>query len=194
MRRVLVALLLALPAFPGGLAAQAAPRADDVATPAAIVLATYAAINRPAGEDFDWDGFRSLFLPGATLIPNVQQTGGAFRPLTVDAFIEWIDGATVVGGPSDRGFFEEEVHNEIREYGTIAQVFSFVPPAIPFAMALRLAAEEPVPIWQIAATLVWGTVCVLGMIWMAAKIFRVGVLMYGKPPSLLELLKWLRYT
>ena len=48
-------------------------------------------------------------------------------------------------------------------------------------------------LWQVPVTIVWGYACVLGMIWMAAKIFRVGVLMYGKPPSPLQLLKWLRY-
>jgi ABC-2 type transport system permease protein len=77
--------------------------------------------------------------------------------------------------------------------GAVALVFSFVPPAIPFAMALRLAAEEPIPVWQIGATLVWGSVCVWAMVWMCSRIFRIGVLMYGKPPSPLTLLKWLRY-
>ena len=78
--------------------------------------------------------------------------------------------------------------------GAFSTVVSFIPPAIPFAMILRLAADEPVPWWQTAATLVWGYVCVLAMVWMAAKIFRVGVLMYGKPPTPIQLLKWLRYS
>ncbi|MHC4709400.1 MAG: ABC transporter permease [Planctomycetota bacterium] len=78
--------------------------------------------------------------------------------------------------------------------GGIATAFSFIPPAIPFVMILRVAADEPVPLWQIPATILWGTACVAGMIWMAAKIFRVGVLMYGKPPSPLQLVKWVRYT
>ena len=78
--------------------------------------------------------------------------------------------------------------------GSIATAFSFIPPAIPFVMILRLAADEPVPWWQIPATILWGYACVVGMVWMAAKIFRVGVLMYGKPPSPLQLLKWLRYS
>ena len=78
--------------------------------------------------------------------------------------------------------------------GSIATAFSFIPPAIPFVMILRLAADEPVPWWQIPATIVWGYVCVVGMVWMAAKIFRVGVLMYGKPPSPWQLIKWLRYS
>ncbi len=79
--------------------------------------------------------------------------------------------------------------------GTLATVCSYVPPAIPFVMILRIASDEGVrPLWEIPLTIVWGFACVLGMVWMAAKVFRVGVLMYGKPPSPLQLLKWLRYA
>jgi ABC-2 type transport system permease protein len=78
--------------------------------------------------------------------------------------------------------------------GPIASIFSFIPPAIPFVMILRLPSAESVPLWQIPATMVWGYACVLAMIWMAAKVFRVGVLMYGKPPSPLQLIKWVRYS
>jgi len=78
--------------------------------------------------------------------------------------------------------------------GPVATIFSFVPPAIPFAMILRHVAEEPVPAWEYPATIIWGIICAIGMMWLAAKIFRVGVLMYGKPPSLIELIKWVRYS
>ena len=78
--------------------------------------------------------------------------------------------------------------------GGLATSFSYIPPAIPFVMILRIAADEPVPLWQIPVTIVWGYACVLAMVWMSAKIFRVGVLMYGKPPSPLQLIKWLRYA
>ncbi len=78
--------------------------------------------------------------------------------------------------------------------GGLATAFSFIPPASPFVMILRLAADEPVPAWQIPATIAWGYACVLGMIWMAAKIFRIGVLMYGKPPTPGQLIRWLRYA
>ena len=78
--------------------------------------------------------------------------------------------------------------------GAVATAFSFIPPAIPFVMILRVAADEPVPLWQIPATIVWGYICVAGMVWLAAKIFRVGVLMYGKPPSPIQLIKWARYS
>ena len=78
--------------------------------------------------------------------------------------------------------------------GLIATWCSFIPLAAPFAMILRLAAEEPIPTWQIPVSIIWGYICVLAMVWGASKIFRVGVLMYGKPPSPLELIKWMRYS
>jgi ABC-2 type transport system permease protein len=78
--------------------------------------------------------------------------------------------------------------------GAIASVASFVPPAIPFVMILRLCADEAVPLWQTIASIIWGYGCVVGMVWAASKIFRVGVLMTGKPPNPIELLKWIRYS
>jgi ABC-2 type transport system permease protein len=75
---------------------------------------------------------------------------------------------------------------------TFAQICSFVPPISPFIMILRLAGAESVPIWQIPATIVVGILTVIVMAWMAAKIFRIGVLMYGKPPNISTLIRWIR--
>lgn len=96
----------------------------DVASPEAIVEALYASINRAPGENFDWDRMRSLYIPEATMIPSLEQTGGEFRVLTVEDFIAWVDEGTVVGGPDDRGFREEGIANRVERYGDIAQVFS----------------------------------------------------------------------
>lgn len=75
--------------------------------------------------------------------------------------------------------------------GPLATIAGFVPPAIPFVMILRLtAATEPIPLWQTALSIVWGFACAFGMLWLAARIFRVGVLMQGKPPTPRELIKW----
>ena len=78
--------------------------------------------------------------------------------------------------------------------GMLATVTSFIPPLIPFVMILRVAGSEPIPMWQILLSFGIGFPAMVGMVWMSAKIFRVGVLMYGKPPSPLELLKWVRYS
>jgi ABC-2 type transport system permease protein len=78
--------------------------------------------------------------------------------------------------------------------GLLATVASFIPPMTPFAMILRITGSEPVPTWQIIATIIYGYAMMVAMVGICAKIFRVGVLMYGKPPTPLELLKWVRYS
>ena len=73
-----------------------------------------------------------------------------------------------------------------------ATVLSFVPPLGPFVTVLRLASPEPTPPWQVVLSLTVGIASVVGAIWTAAKIFRIGVLMYGKPPTLRTMLRWVR--
>lgn len=76
--------------------------------------------------------------------------------------------------------------------GTFATIMSFIPPAIPFVMILRLAStSEPVAAWQVALSLVVGAASVVAMLWAATRIFRVGILMQGKPPTPRELLRWM---
>ncbi|MFO0872617.1 MAG: ABC transporter permease [Phycisphaerales bacterium] len=78
--------------------------------------------------------------------------------------------------------------------GWLATVASFIPPLIPFVMILRVtAANEPVAAWQVALSIVWGYTAMIGMVWLASRIFRVGVLMQGKTPTPRELLRWLAY-
>jgi ABC-2 type transport system permease protein len=59
-------------------------------------------------------------------------------------------------------------------------------------MMLRICADTNTPMWQILTTLLLLWLTVLFAIWAAAKIFRIGVLMYGKPPTLGELIRWAR--
>jgi ABC-2 type transport system permease protein len=75
---------------------------------------------------------------------------------------------------------------------TFAQVCSFVPLINPFVMILRISGSEPIPFWQIPASILVGLLTVVVMVWLAAKIFRIGVLMYGKPPNVATLLRWVR--
>ncbi len=78
--------------------------------------------------------------------------------------------------------------------GLFAVVLSFLPPITPMVMILRIAAWPEIPLWQIAASFVLLALSVPAMLWIAARIFRVGILMYGKPPSPREILRWIRYA
>lgn len=71
-------------------------------------------------------------------------------------------------------------------------VMSFVPGINPFVMMIRLCGSEPPPTWQIPVSILIGLLSVLFCAWAAAKIFRIGVLMYGKPPNLRTLIRWVR--
>ena len=76
-------------------------------------------------------------------------------------------------------------------HGTVSQVFSYIPFTSPVVMLMRI--PFGVPIWQqvISLVLLFGTFFVTVL--MAAKIYRIGILMYGKKPSYKELAKWLKY-
>jgi ABC-2 type transport system permease protein len=73
----------------------------------------------------------------------------------------------------------------------MASVLSWIPPLTPFVMINRLAASKTIPLWEILATIAMLVVALAFAIWFAARVFRVGILMYGKPPYLRELGRWL---
>jgi len=77
--------------------------------------------------------------------------------------------------------------------GMIATITSFTPPLLPFVMILRVTAStEPVALWQVILSIGIGLGSVIVMVWMCARIFRIGILMQGKPPNILQLAKWIR--
>jgi len=70
---------------------------------------------------------------------------------------------------------------------------SLFPATAPIVMMLRMGAQTP-PIWQFAASIALLVVSVWGVLWLSARLYRVGILMYGKRATLPELLRWLRYS
>lgn len=75
--------------------------------------------------------------------------------------------------------------------GIVAQIFSFIPLTSPVVMMMRIPHGVPL-IEQIISLLILFLSVIL-VIWIAAKIYRIGILMYGKKPSYKELIKWLKY-
>lgn len=103
--------------------APAPPAANpaDVASVDAIIAAVYDVISGPAGKKRDWDRMRSLFVPGARLIPTgPRQTGGyGSRVLTVDNYIERAGGVF-----EKEGFYEKEAARQTEQFGQIVHAFS----------------------------------------------------------------------
>lgn len=76
-------------------------------------------------------------------------------------------------------------------HGTVATVFSMVPLTSPIVMLMRI--PFGVPWWQIVLSITILFATFFFVVWFASKIYRVGILMYGKKPTWRELYKWLKY-
>jgi hypothetical protein len=106
---------------PAATPAPPAANPADVGSIDAIIAAVYDVISGPAGKKRDWDRMRSLFIPGARLIPTGPGRAGGYgsRVVTVDGYIE---------GSSPffekEGFYESEISRVTDQFGQIAHVFS----------------------------------------------------------------------
>ena len=60
-------------------------------------------------------------------------------------------------------------------------------------MFLRMASQTP-PVWQFAVSILLLILGIWGTLWFSSRLYRVGILMYGKRATLPELLRWLRYS
>ncbi|MCO6162754.1 ABC transporter permease [Flavobacterium sp. NRK F7] len=78
-------------------------------------------------------------------------------------------------------------------HGTVATVFSIIPLTSPIVMLMRIPFLEPQHYWQLILSIVLLFGSFIFVVWFAAKIYRVGILMYGKKPTWKELFKWMKY-
>jgi hypothetical protein len=122
------------------------PRTSDVSTLDGIIAAVYEVISGPAGQKRDWERMRSLFAPGARLIPTaaVRPEGSSpDAPLTGDephaAQVLDVDGYIARAGKylEENGFFESEFARRVETYGHIAHAWS--------TYESRHTAEDPEP-------------------------------------------------
>ena len=75
---------------------------------------------------------------------------------------------------------------------TFSIAVSFIPPINTFAMLSRLASNTPPPAWQVWLTVAIGVGTALLTVWFASKVFKIGLLMHGKPPNMATLVRWAR--
>jgi hypothetical protein len=107
---------------PASTAPAPAARPADVSSMDAIMKAVYDVISGPQGQKRDWDRMRSLFVPGARLIPVHAGKDGDTSEVHVLSVEDFIRRAAPV--MEKEGFFERESHRTVDRYGDIAQVFS----------------------------------------------------------------------
>jgi hypothetical protein len=130
-RNSLIVFLFALPVpglngqtaqrLPQGSSSPPAAEPTDVASPDAILAAVYEVISGPAGKTRDWNRFRSLFAPGARLIPIVASPKGSIRAQSMTP-----DEYATRGEPyfAKNSFYEREIARKAERWGMIVQAFS----------------------------------------------------------------------
>lgn len=120
--------------------------------------------------------YSSLYAAIGAAVDNETDTQQFMMPIMVPLILAvYVGGFTVLEDP----------------HGTVAQVFSFIPFTSPVVMLMRI--PFGVPIWQQILSVVLLFTTFIGVVWFASKIYRVGILMYGKKPSYKEIYKWLKY-
>jgi ABC-2 type transport system permease protein len=97
----------------------------------------------------------------------------AMGPLVFTMMIYWV----VLTDPASKASF----------------ILSEIPFFAPVLMPLRISVQAP-PAWQSALSLVLLLLTTVGAIYASAKIYRIGVLMYGKRPTVPEMIRWMRYS
>ena len=75
----------------------------------------------------------------------------------------------------------------------MSRVLALIPPFTPLLMYMRISLGHPYKT-EIAASIVLMSVSICAIIWVTSRIYRIGVLMYGKRPNIPEILRWLKYS
>ncbi len=121
--------------------------------------------------------YASLYAATGAMVSSEQEAQQVQAPITLLIVVSFVLFNAVIRNPDSR----------------LSVALSVIPFFSPILMVLRIALQTP-PFWQIALALGLSLLTTLGVVQFSARIYRVGILMYGKRPSLVELLRWLRYT
>jgi len=118
----------------------------------------------------------SLMMAVGSAVNDMREAQSLMLPMTLLLIVPWILWMPISRDPDS----------------TLSVVVSFLPPVNSFGMLLRLASSHPPPTWQVWLSIAIGVLGVVGAVWFASKVFRIGLLMFGKPPNFGTLVRWVR--
>lgn len=121
--------------------------------------------------------YASIFALIGSIVTNVQEGGQFSFPIIMLLLVAFYFSFAVIRDPNSSLSF----------WVSIAPFFA------PITMPVRILAETP-PLWQIALSIIVSVATIAGLIWLAARVYRVGMLMYGKRATIPEIWKWIRQS
>ncbi len=119
--------------------------------------------------------YSAMFAAVGSAVDSIQDAQQLQTPIMVPIILALLMMLAVIKDPNSQ----------------VAFWFSMIPLTSPIVMIARIPYD--IPMWEIVLSLVLLYASFIGMVWVAAKIYRVGIFMYGKKPNLKELWKWVRY-
>ncbi len=119
--------------------------------------------------------YSSMFAAIGASVDNESDTSQFMTPITIIVLFALYAGMYSAENPD----------------GPLAFWCSMIPFTSPIVMMVRVPFD--VPVWQLGLSLGFLALTIVGTIWLSAKIYRVGILMYGKKPTVKELIKWIKY-
>lgn len=122
--------------------------------------------------------FASLMAAVGSAVNEMREAQSLMMPIMMVLMVPWILWLPLSREPNS----------------LLAIVLSFVPPFSTFVMLLRMASQAPPPMWQAWLSIAASAVSAYAAVWFAAKVFRVGLLMFGKPPTFGTLVRWARMS
>lgn len=118
----------------------------------------------------------SLMMAIGSAVNDMKEAQGLLMPLMIVFMLPWFLWMPISRNPDS----------------LLSVTVSFLPPLNTFGMLLRMASSSPPPLWQVWLSIGIGVAAVFAAVWFAAKVFRIGLLMYGKPPNIATLIRWVR--
>ena len=119
--------------------------------------------------------YSAMFAAVGSAVDSIQDAQQLQTPITIPIILALLVMMTIMNDPNSQ----------------VAFWFSMIPFTSPVVMMARI--PYGIPVWEVILSLVILYASFTAMVWLAAKIYRVGIFMYGKKPSFKELYKWVRY-
>ena len=121
--------------------------------------------------------YATLYAAAGSMVNSDQEAQQAAVPVMLFALSTWLLVNPVMLNPT----------------GKLATVLSWLPWSSPIIMPMRMGLTSVSPI-SIVGSMSVAVIGTIGAVWLSARIYRVGMLMYGKKPSFAEVAKWIRYA
>jgi ABC-2 type transport system permease protein len=121
--------------------------------------------------------YSTLFAAVGSAVDQEQDAAQLQTPISMLILIPFLFMSAVISNPN----------------GTMSTVLSLIPLFSPMLMLARIVVTDgQLPFWQVAFSIVASLLTFIGCVWASSKIYRTGILMYGKKPTIKDLIKWLR--